>query len=397
MLEKREPMREQQYERPLRMGLVGGGGNGFIGKVHVTAATLDRQAVLTAGALSSDPERSRDSAVAMGIAPDRAYGSFHELIHAEKLRSPDDRIDFISIATPNHTHREIACAALKAGFHVVCDKPMTITTADADAMVTAVRDSKSVFALTHNYSGYPLVRQARELVAQGELGDLIAIRANYVQGWMHGMDPDEVPARGAWKSDANKNGRAGSLGDVGTHAFHLLQFITGMTPSNILSHMRSYSRHHELDDYGHAMLQFDEGATGMVTWSQVSHGRLNDLSIEVDGTKASLAWRQEEPNQLIFRSLGQPTKIYERNPNAAYSLPTAVAACRLPGGHPEAFFEAFANVYRDAFSDMRRVIRGEVLDQERVLYPSVNAGADGVRFIQRCLASAAGNAAWQSW
>ena len=288
-------MKGLQHDRPLRMALVGGGGNGFIGKVHTTAATLDRQAVLVAGALSSNPERSRESALAMGIAPDRAYGSFHELINSEKLRATDDRIDFISIATPNHTHREIACAALAAGFHVVCDKPMTISTADADAMVTAVRDSEVIFALTHNYSGYPLVRQARELVANGVLGDLIAIRTKYVQGWMHGMDPDEVPARGAWKSDPNKNGRAGSLGDVGTHAFHLLQFITGMTPSKVLCHMRSYSPHHALDDYGHAMLQFEEGTTGMVTWSQVSHGRLNDLSIELDGTKASLAWRQEEP------------------------------------------------------------------------------------------------------
>jgi len=365
--------------------------------VHTTAATLDREAVLTAGALSSDPKRSCESALAMGIAPDRAYGSFRELISAEKSRSADDRIDFVSIATPNHTHREIACAALEAGFHVVCDKPMTITTTDADAMVSAVRDSECVFALTHNYSGYPLVRQARELIANGELGDLIAIRANYVQGWMHGMNPDEIPARGAWKSDPNKNGRAGSLGDVGTHAFHLLQFITGMTPSKVLSHMRSYSSHHELDDYGHAMLQFAEGTTGMVTWSQVSHGRLNDLSIEVDGTKASLAWRQEEPNQLLLRSLGQPTRIYERNPNADYTLPSAVAACRLPGGHPEAFFEAFANVYRDAFSDMRRIIRGEKLGSEPVLYPSVNDGADGVRFMQRCLASVDANAAWQAW
>lgn len=390
-------MSKQQYDRPLRMGLVGGGGDGFIGKVHATAATLDREAVLVAGALSSDPERSRQSALAMGIPADRAYGSFLEMIRSEKSRSAEDRIDFISIATPNHTHREIACAALEAGFHVVCDKPMTITPADAEAMVCAVRKANCVFALTHNYSGYPLVRQARELIANGELGDLLAIRAKYVQGWMHGMEPDEIPSRGAWKSDPNKNGRAGSLGDVGTHAFHLLQFITGMTPSKVLSHMQSYSSHHELDDYGHAMLQFSQGATGMITWSQVSHGRLNDLSIEVDGTKASLSWRQEEPNQLVLRALGQPTRIYERNPNADYTLPTAIAACRLPGGHPEAFFEAFANVYRDAFADMRRIMRGEGFGPQPALYPSVNDGADGVRFIQRCLESVEAGTGWQVW
>ena len=235
------------------------------------------------------------------------------------------------------------------------------------------------------------------MIATQELGELLAVRANYVQGWMHGMDPQKSPARGAWKSDPDRNGRAGSLGDVGTHAFHLMQFITGLTPSRVLSHMNSYSPHHELDDYGHAMIQYDRGATGMVTWSQVSHGRLNDLSIEIDGTKASLAWRQEEPNQLMVRALGQPIRIHERNPHASYSLPSTVAACRLPGGHPEAFFEAFANVYRDAFADMRRAMRGETIDSASALYPSVVDGADGVRFMQRCLDSAKSNASWQSW
>ena len=390
-------MNTRQGQRLLRMGLIGGGGSGFIGQVHVTAATLDRQAILVAGALSSNPDKSRASAAEFGIPPDRAYGSFHELIQGEKSRPPDERIDFISIATPNHTHREIACAALEAGFHVVCDKPMTISMSDADAMFQVVRTSNAIFALTHNYSGYPLVRQARELVASGALGDLIAVRANYVQGWMHGMDPDAVPSRGAWKSDPDKNGLAGSLGDIGTHAFHLMQFITGMTPSRVLSHMRSYSNHHQLDDYGHAMLQFDAGTTGLVTWSQVSHGRLNDLSIEVDGSKASLTWRQEEPNQLYVRALGEPTRIYERNPNADYSLPTAVSACRLPGGHPEAFFEAFANVYRDVFSDIRRFKRGEKPDSKKNLYPSVTDGVNGVRFIQRCLESSAADAGWRAW
>ena len=390
-------MNTRQGQRPLRMGLIGGGGSGFIGQVHVTAATLDRQATLVAGALSSNPDKSRASAAEFGIPPDRAYGSFHELIQGEKSRPPDERIDFISIATPNHTHREIACAALEAGFHVVCDKPMTISMSDADAMFQVVRNSNAIFALTHNYSGYPLVRQARELVASGALGDLIAVRANYVQGWMHGMDPDAVPSRGAWKSDPDKNGLAGSLGDIGTHAFHLMQFITGMTPSRVLSHMRSYSNHHQLDDYGHAMLQFDVGTTGLVTWSQVSHGRLNDLSIEVDGSKASLTWRQEEPNQLYVRALGEPTRIYERNPNADYSLPTAVSACRLPGGHPEAFFEAFANVYRDVFSDIRRFKRGEKPDSKKNLYPSIIDGVNGVRFIQRCLESSAADAGWRAW
>jgi predicted dehydrogenase len=388
------PMEDSQTHL-LRMGLIGGGGAGFIGKVHATAATLDRQAAIVAGALSSDPVRSKASAAAFGIADGRAYGSFQELIDAERERDEHDRIQFVSIATPNHTHCEIACAALQAGFHVVCDKPMTTNLQDAEKMVATVEKSGRVFALTHNYSGYPLIRQAREMIAAGELGDVIAVRANYVQGWMHGMEPDQELDRGAWKSDPLKNGRAGSLGDVGTHAFHLIRFVTGIQPSSLVCRMNSYSNHHQLDDYGHAIIRFDTAATGLVTWSQVTHGRLNDLSIEIDGTKAALTWRQEEPNQLFVRSLGQPTKIYERDPNAGYSSATAVAACRLPGGHPEAFFEAFANVYRDAFVDMRRVDRGETFDRSKSLYPSVYDGLDGVRFMSRCLESNDDETTWR--
>ncbi|MEM1068181.1 MAG: Gfo/Idh/MocA family oxidoreductase [Planctomycetota bacterium] len=381
----------------LQMGLIGGGGAGFIGKVHVTAATLDRQAELVAGALSSNSERARTAGEAFGIVADRTYGSFENLIAAEQQRGKDDQVDFVSIATPNHTHCEIAVAAMKAGFHVVCDKPMTTNLNDANEMVSTVEQTGRVFALTHNYSGYPLMRQAREMVAAGELGDIIAVRATYVQGWMHGMDPASTPDRGAWKSDPAKNGPGGSLGDVGTHAFHLASFVTGLEPETLLSRMNSYSPHHELDDYGHAMIRFAGGATGLVTWSQVTHGRLNDLAIEIDGTKAALTWRQEEPNQLFVRSLGNATRIYERDPNADYASSDAIAACRLPGGHPEAFFEAFANVYRNAFADMRLANEGQSFDSRKSLYPTVWDGRDGVRFMTRCLESHQQESSWQDW
>jgi predicted dehydrogenase len=383
--------------KPLRMALIGGGGAGFIGKVHATAATLDREAILVAGALSSNAERSRQAASEFGIPDDRAYGSWQELLEAENRRPFDERVNFVSIATPNFTHCEIACAAMEAGFHVICDKPMTIKLNDAQQMVNTVQQTGRVFALTHNYSGYPLMRQAREMIANGELGEIIAVRATYVQGWMHGMELGAKLERGAWKSDPGRNGRAGSLGDVGTHAFHLASFVTGLEPEKLLSTMQSNSDHHELDDYGHAMVRFKQGATGMVTWSQVTHGRLNDLSIEVDGTRAAITWRQEEPNQLFVRSLGKPVRIYERDPNAPHSAPTATAACRLPGGHPEAFFEAFANVYRDAFADIRRVDAGEEFDRSMLLYPSVQDGYEGVRFMTRCLDSNDANAQWQDW
>lgn len=381
----------------LRMALIGGGGAGFIGKVHATAATLDRQAELVAGAFSSSPEKSKASAAEFGVSSDRAYGTYQELMERESSLPADERIHFVSIATPNFTHCEIACAAMEAGFHVVCDKPMTTNLDDAAKMVATAENTGRVFALTHNYSGYPMMRQVREMIANGELGDLIAVRATYVQGWMHGMEPGADQARGAWKSDPLKNGQAGSLGDVGTHAFHLASFVTGLQPESLLSHMQSYSNHHELDDYGHAMIRFDQGATGMVTWSQMTHGRLNDLSIEVDGTKAAVTWRQEAPNQLYVRSLGQPAKVYERNPGADYMTPTANAACRIPGGHPEAFFEAFANVYRDAFTDMRNVHAGKTLQRINSIYPSVYDGQDGVRFMTRCLESAGDNSNWKQW
>lgn len=381
---------------PLKMALIGGGGAGFIGKVHATAATLDREAELVAGALSSDPARSKASAAEFGISDDRAYGSFQELLESEARLAPDQRIDFVSIATPNFTHSQIACAAMESGFHVVCDKPMTTNLADAEDMVAVAEKTGRVFALTHNYSGYPLMRQARDMVTGGELGELIAVRATYVQGWMHGMKPAATPDRGAWKSDPAKNGLAGSLGDVGTHAFHLLRFVTGLQPDSLLSRMQSYSSHHDLDDYGHAMIRFQQGATGLVTWSQVTHGRLNDLSIEIDGTKAALTWRQEEPNQLYVRQLGEPLKVYDRDPNAGYSTASSINACRIPGGHPEAFFEAFANIYRDAFADMRRIRDGQPVDAAS-LYPTVHDGHDGVRFMTRCLESSEADSAWQVW
>ena len=384
-----------ERKRPLRMALIGGGGAGFIGKVHAVAATLDRQAELVAGALSSDPARALAAASEFGL--ERAYGSYQELLAAERALPEHERVDFVSIATPNFTHRTIATAALEAGFHVVCDKPMTTTVEDASQLVQTVEQSQRVFALTHNYSGYPLIRQARDMIAGGELGDILALRATYMQGWMHGMQPEAVPARGAWKSDPDKNGRAGSLGDIGTHAFHLLQFVGGQQPASLLCDMHSYSPHHDLDDYGQAVIRFAGGATGSVIYSQVTHGRLNDLSIEIDGTRASLAWRQESPNQLVVRALGQPTQIYERNPNAAYSTAAAKAACRLPGGHPEAFFEAFANVYRDAFADMHRMAEGTPIDARKSLYPSVYDGHEGVRFMHRCLERQQADGAWQAW
>ncbi len=378
------------------MALVGGAGAAFIGKVHVTAATLDRQAELVAGAFSSDPERSREATAAFQVDPARGYASYSDLIAGESRLPADKRVDFISIATPNHTHCAIAKAAIQAGFHVVCDKPMTTNVAEARELVSLVEQSGVVFALTHNYSGYPMVRQAREIIAAGELGEVQAIRSSYLQGWMRGMDPQAKPARGAWKSDPEKAG-SGSLGDIGTHAYHLARFVSGLQPVAASAHFKSFREDWEMEDYGHVLVRLENNAVALVTFSQVTHGNLNNITLEVDGTKGSLSWHQEEPNTLTIRRFGKPVETYHCHPFADYMAPTARQSCRLAGGHPEGFFEAFANIYQNAFADMHACYRGETPDRHNPLYPNVYDGLEGVRFVETCQRSNADGNAWQEF
>ncbi len=380
--------------RKLRMALVGGAGAAFIGRVHATAAQLDSRAELVAGVLSSSPEKCRAAAPSFGIAQDRAYSSVDEMIEAERALPAHERIDFVSIATPNFTHFEIAKASLEAGFNVLCDKPMTTSVQDADELVRIVEETRAVFALTHNYTGYPMIRQAREMIAGGELGEIQAVRSNYIQGWMCGLKPDPNPPRGGWKTDPAKAG-SGSLGDVGTHAYNLMCYVTGLIATEVSANLRVYQPGGQLDDYGHATVAFGERRLGTITFSQISHGRLNDLRLEVDGTKASLLWRQEEPNELTVRRTGEATQIYERHPAASYTNDSCRAACRIAGGHPEGFFEAFANIYNDAFDEMILRETGGARSEVK-LYPSVRDGATGVRFVEACQASSNARGSWKS-
>lgn len=380
--------------RRLRMALCGGGGTGFIGKVHRTAATLDGRVDLVAGAFSSNLERSREAAVDFGVDPDRAFDSYEDLLAYEQSLDDDQRVDFVSIATPNWLHFPMAKAALEAGFNVMCDKPMTVNLAQAEELVSLVEETGSVFGLTHNYTGYPLVRQAREMIASGELGEIRAVRVNYIQGWMRGIKPGDAPARGAWKDDPEKNGPAATMGDVGSHAYNLACYMTGLSPAEISANVRTYAPGRNLDDYGHALVRFSNDALCMVTVSQVTHGRLNDLSIEIDGEKAALSWRQEEPNVLTLTQFGEPTRIYDRHPAAPYTNDSGKAACRLPAGHPEAFFEAFANVYSAACDDMIRKALGEEVDSRDTIYPNVYDGLNGVRFIEQTIASSQARGEW---
>lgn len=380
--------------RKLRMALVGGGQGAFIGRVHCTAAVLDNRAALVAGALSSDRDRAKASAADYDIEPARAYGSYRELIDSELRLPADRRIDFLAVATPNHTHFEIAKSAIEAGFNVTCDKPMTFDLAQAEQLAAAVEKSGVVFAVTHNYTGYPLVRQARDMILGGELGEINAIRASYIQGWLRTRLESDSQKQAAWRTDPTKSGAAGCFGDIGTHAYNLARYMTGLLPSTVSAHLKIFAEGRKLDDYGHAVIRFENGALGTVTASQISHGRENDLFIEIDGTKGALEWRQEEPNKLLVRRNGEPLHVYTRNPNAPYMSPSGAAACRLPGGHPEAFFEAFANVYRAAYDAMVLRATGQPFEKVNTVYPNVNDGVEGMYLIQQCVASSAQNGAW---
>jgi len=384
----------EPLNRKLRMALVGGGQGSFIGRVHSIAATLDNRAALVAGALSSNPERAKASAPDYDISEERAYSSYTELIEKELALPEDQRIDFLSVATPNHTHYEIARAAVEAGINVICDKPMTFDLKQAEELATAVDNSDVVFAVTHNYTGYPLVRQARDMILNGELGEIQAYRVFYIQGWLRSRLEAEDQKQAAWRTDPAKSGAAGCFGDIATHAYNLARFMTGLLPEDISCHLKTFEQGRQLDDYGTSIVRCENGALGTVTASQITHGRENDLYIEIDGTKGALQWRQEDPNQMIVRRNGQPHQIYTRDPNAPFTSETAAASCRLPAGHPEAFFEAFANVYRAAFDSMALRASGQSFEKKDTLYPNVHDGVEGMYFIQQCVNSSKDNGAW---
>jgi predicted dehydrogenase len=380
--------------RKLRMGIVGGGQGSFIGRVHVTAAVLDNRAALVAGAFSSDAARSKASAADYDVDPARAYGSYQEMFDKERALPADRRIDFVSVTTPNHMHFPVAKAAVEAGFHVVCDKPLTLTLAEAEELAKAVAKANVVFAVTHNYTGYPLVRQAREMILSGQLGEIQAIRAEYIQGWLRTRLESEGQKQAAWRTDPTKSGAAGCFGDIGTHAYNLGRYMTGLLPEKISAHLKIFVPGRPLDDYGTAVIRYENGGLGTVTASQISHGRENDLRIQIDGTLGSLEWHQEEPNKMLVRHNGKPHQLYTRDPNAPFMNESGKAACRLPSGHPEAFFEAFANVYRTAFDAMAEAAGGGKFERTNTIYPNIHDGVEGMYFIEQAVASSKADGGW---
>ncbi len=379
---------------PLRLGMVGGGNEAFIGAVHRMAARLDDTWQLVAGALSSTPERSLASARDIGV--ERGYGTWREMLEGELALPEDQRIDAVSIVTPNHLHFPVAKAFVEAGFHVVCDKPMTLDSDEAAQLVRAVEGAGVVFAVTYNYTGYPLVKEARRLVRSGELGRLRKVVVQYRQGWLATRAEDEGSKQAEWRLDPSRSGSGGAIGDIGTHAENLVATITGLELEAISADLTPLVEGRSLDDDAGILARFTGGAKGVFVVSQVEVGEENGLSISVYGTEGGLTWRQEEPNRLELTSLDGPRRIYTRA-GGDYLGAAAQHASRLPSGHPEGFIEAFANIYRNVAADIRRR-RGERtwLDDAGLEpdYPTVIDGARGVAFIETAVKSSSSTEKW---
>ena len=364
--------------------MVGGGPGAFIGAVHHRAATLDGMATLVAGAFSSNAARSLEQGATYGLAPDRTYASFEEMAQREAERPEGDRIDFVSIVTPNHLHFPVAKAFIERGIHVVCDKPLTTTLEDAEELCRLVKAHDVVFALTHPYTAYPMVRQARALVQDGALGVVRKVIVEYSQGWLSTPLEQTGNKQADWRTDPARAG-AGAIGDIGTHAEHLARFVTGLEMEQLLADVSSFVPGRRIDDDANMLVRYQGGAKGVLFCSQISVGEENRLAIRVYGTTASLEWHQQDPNFLTVRHPDGPTEIYK--PGHAFLSLAAQRGTRLPAGHPEGLHEAFANIYSNAMRVMLARRAGETPDPLDLDFPTVRDGATGVHFIQAALRS----------
>lgn len=377
--------------RKLRYGMIGGGRGSFIGSVHRLAAAMDGRAELVAGALSSDPARAKASGADLFLAPDRVYLGYEEMIRTEARRPAESRLDFIVITTPNHQHFRPAKLALEAGFHVVCDKPVTLTLAEARVLQTLVANTGKVFAVTHNYTGNAMVKQARELVKEGALGSIRKVVVEYPQGWLSEAIERSGQKQATWRTDPKRSGLAGCMGDIGTHAENLARYVTGLKIESLCADLTTFVRGRSLDDDGNVLLRFEGGAKGVLYASQISIGEENPLSIRVYGTKASLEWRQEFPNELVVKYPDQPRQIWKRG--NAYLSPGPRRFSRIPPGHPEGFLEAFANIYLEIY----RAIDAEVTGRRRpkdLDFPTIDDGVVGMAFIEAVVRSSKAGARW---
>lgn len=381
--------RSESRGKRIRLGMVGGGQGAFIGGVHRIAARIDDRFELLAGALSSSPEKALASARELGLAEDRSYGSFEEMAKAEAARA--DGIEAVSIVTPNHMHFPAAKAFLEKGIHVICDKPVTTTLADAKALAEIVARSGKVFVLTHNYSGYPMIRQAREMVGSGELGEIRLVQAEYVQDWLSECAEDTGHKQAGWRVDPAQAGAGGAIGDIGTHAYQLGCFVSGLEAEALAADLHSFVAGRRLDDNAHIMLRYSGGAKGTLWASQVAPGNENGLKLRVYGSKGGLEWHQENPNQLWFTPLGEPKRLVTRN--GARAGPAAARVSRIPAGHPEGYLEGFATIYAEAAEAIHASNAGRPVP-EGVLFPTIADGIAGLAFIEAAVKSSKADGAW---
>ena len=382
-------------ERTLGMGMVGGGPGAFIGDVHRRAARLDGGVELVAGAFASDGRRSREKGRELLLDPARVYGSLDELIERERTLPAGERVDFVSVVTPNHLHFPMAAALLEAGFHVVCDKPMTFDAAEARRLKGVVERSGRVFAVTHNYTGYPMVKLARDLVRQGELGRVRKVVVEYAQGWLATPLERTGVKQADWRTDPARSGAAGCIGDIGTHAENLAEYVTGRRITELAADLTTFVDGRRLDDDGNVLVRFEGGARGVLFASQVAVGEENGLALRVYGERRGLRWRQETPNTLQVTALDGPEETWSRgHAYVAGTSPAAARATRLPAGHPEAFCEAFANLYANVCDTIRARIRGVEPDPLALDFPTVDDGLRGMLFIEAVVASAGSREKW---
>lgn len=378
--------RSEEIDAPIRLGMVGGGSDAFIGGVHRIASRIDDHYRLVAGALSSTPERAQKSGRELGLADDRIYNDFNAMAEAESAR--EDGIEAVAIVTPNHVHYAAAKAFLERGLHVICDKPLTSTLEDAEKLVAITEKSNALFVLTHNYTGYPMIRQAREMIANGDLGALRVIQVEYAQDW---LSEEQDFKQAEWRTDPARSGAGGSTGDIGTHAFNLAAFVTGLELDSLSADIQAFVDGRQVDDNAHVMMRYKGGARGMLWCSQVAPGNENALRLRVYGEKGGLEWAQEDPNYLWYTPLGESKRLITRNGAGAGA--SAARVSRIPPGHPEGYLEGFANIYSEAAKAIVAKRNKSDVDAE-VIFPTVQDGLLGVKFIDACVRSSAGNAEW---
>jgi len=380
------------YNRKMRMGMVGGGIGAFIGAVHRMAAALDGEIELVCGAFSSDPKKSHLSGEQLYLPSNRVYGSYEEMIFKEKELPEGERMDFVSIVTPNHMHFPPAKLALENGFHVVCDKPVTFNLAEAKQLAALVHQTGLLFALTHNYTGYPMVKEAREIVRSGRIGKVRKVVVEYPQGWLATLLEATGSKQASWRTDPSKSGAAGCIGDIGTHAENLAEYITGLQITELCADLTTFVPGRKLDDDGNILLRFNNGAKGILHASQICVGEENNLNIRVYGETGGIWWRQMEPNTLELTLMNQPKQLLRTGVGTLSAA--AQAHTRIPAGHPEGYLEAFANIYRNFARTLRSRLKGETPNPLYTDFPTIEDGVRGMAFIESVVAASASDKKW---